>query len=105
LQDTFDKKYNISDKKHILYLTRKLNVFSQRSSLNINLQISKKPLRIIVEALRSILFYLISNKRKNVIISNLEKIIELYVGDMYKESNKEISKLIKIDLKKYGYKK
>lgn len=99
----FKRQINTNNNKLIRYYLRYLNVFMESSSVNnyslLSSKISKKIIRIILKILGRVVPDWIETKFEN----ELKKKINIWVGDRYTESNKELNELMTINITKYGY--
>ena len=95
--------HNKARNRLVRYHLRFLNIFTIKNSFT-----GFSPLFItgahhIIDSLLNIIGYLIPNYFEKALSRNHQKIIQEFTLGRYDKSNNELSELIGIDLKKYGY--
>ncbi|NQZ67549.1 MAG: sulfotransferase domain-containing protein [Lentisphaeria bacterium] len=101
-EDAFNKKIHMRGKA-ISYYMRTLNLFRRSSSVNNYSSLSSDFTRKAVIAISIILSKILPSWVESALKDRLKLKISNWVGDRYVASNKELSKLIDINLSQYGY--
>lgn len=101
--ETFKKFDNRKSNHFSMYYFRALNIFRKSSSVNDNSSLSNKYTVLISNMIFKILCLLFPTKLDLKLKRKLMNQIHIEVGDNYKRENVQLSKLIGIDLGKYGY--
>lgn len=86
-----------------IYHLKWLNKFRFRNVNNNYSECNNGLLKFISNKLYSLSHRLVSAKMNTLLVNRLKNFIEEWVGERYKKSNEELSELIGIDLKSYGY--
>ena len=104
IDEKYFKVYH-NRKKHfwIIYHFRRLNIFLRSNVLNYHSQYYNRYTRYLALKLQNMLGLLTPEKFNKKIKLRIKKFISNWVNDRYTENNKQLSKLIGVDLKKYGY--
>ncbi len=102
-QNSSNKKYNKKVGFYVNYKTRWLNIFYSSSSVNHYSPYHTKVLSLAVKGLRRMLIKLFPKSVDENLIKSQKKIISDWSRGIYESSNNETSKLIGIDLEKFGY--
>jgi hypothetical protein len=101
-KNSLNKKLNVKDNKFILYITKRYNLIGRSTSLN-SFKKKNKFIAFILKVIYKVLLFLPMEKLQRKLIRKLEGKVGSFVGNRYKKSNNELSNIINIDLKKYGY--
>lgn len=102
-EDLINKKLNTKSHEFTMYYMRFLNYFKKSSSINNYPSLSNKYTRKLANALFTTACTLFPTRLDIALKNRLKKQIINYVADRYVESNKELSKLLEVDLSPYGY--
>ena len=102
-EELLNKKLNIKSHEFVMYYMRFLNYFRRSSSVNNYSSMSNKYTRKLASALFATVCTLFPARLDTALKNRLEKQIYNYAADRYVESNKELSKLLEVDLSLYGY--
>lgn len=99
----FKEKYNTKENPFLLYKFRLMNLFLFCNSSNfyssLHNPVSKKMASLFLKLAK----FFVSSKLNQKAKDNLSSYIDGWAGDRYEKSNKELSKLIDMDLSLYGY--
>jgi hypothetical protein len=102
-KNVFNEYVNKKRNKYLAYYLRALNALRKSNSVNNYSVLSNRSTRKVANAIFSILGRVTPQRLDGLITKRAEKIIASWVGVRYSKSNKELSKLIGIDLSDYGY--
>lgn len=103
-ENKFSIKHNIKPNPFILYTFRRLNLFKFSSAHNYYSSLSNRYTKYMSFKIFNFLNKRILSKRLNTKVkTKLSNYINNWVKDRYLKPNIELSKLIDIDLSKYGY--
>lgn len=102
-EEVFDSKINVKSNELVMYYMRSLNHFRKSSSLNNYSPMSNKFTGKLANAFLKGTSLLYPAGLDTALKNRLKSQIENYVADRYIASNKEIGKLLDIDLSRYGY--
>ena len=101
--DRFKVKHNIKTNPFVLYNFRFLNVFKYSNSNNNYSSYCNRFTKFIASKIYNVINRVVPNRLNNKVKNKLTNYINHWVKDRYLKSNIELSKIIDIDLSKYGY--
>jgi hypothetical protein len=99
--DKFKKRINTKENYFTNYHLRKLHRYLALTSNNRSIIV--KCIRYLVGIFIKVVQFLVPEKMDHRLLKNLKKEIEIFCGQKYLMSNKELSKIINKDLSVYGY--
>jgi len=102
-KDNFEVVLNKKQFHFVIYYMRFLNIFRRCSSVNNYSQFSNKHTRKVINIIFKTMGTLLPSQLDTLLKEKLKLKICKWCGNRYVESNKELRKLIGIDLSKYGY--
>lgn len=112
--DFVGKKIEINESRFNVFINRKtnhyvnyhlrfLNYFLKSNSLNDYSSFNRRFTKRTALKFLAFLYYLTPNRLNQKILENLREYIEEWVGNRYQKDNKELSKIIEMDLEEFGY--
>jgi len=102
-EDLFKKRANKKSHQSVMYYLRCVNVFRRATSANNYSALSNRVTRNIAKLIIKVAGLLAPSFLDNAVTGKLKRQVAEIIGDRYVESNRELSKLIDIDLSEYGY--
>jgi hypothetical protein len=96
-------KRNVKVNRYINYKMRWTGFFSTDNSITGNSPFFSPFGRAFFKGLKSLLGFFIPQSVEARLLERQKNLIEQYIGDLYKETNEKLSKLIGINLSDYGY--